>query len=134
MASIPGEVTPQGNHDFYSYEAKYIDENGAALRIPAALDEKKQTAVRQAAVGAFLALGCEGLSRVDFLMDKTTGEFYFNEVNTMPGFTSISMYPKLMEATGLPYGKLLTHLIDLALKRHRQKQSLQRDFSSQIAK
>ena len=134
LASVAGEVIPHGDHEFYSYEAKYLDEHGAALKIPAGLSPAQQDAVRKVATEAFMALGCEGLTRVDFLLDKDTHQFYFNEVNTMPGFTSISMYPKLMAATGVPYAQLLTHLIELALKRHRQKQALQRDYSAKIGK
>ena len=92
ITSIPGEVIP--THEFYSYEAKYLDENGAALKIPADLPKDQQAAVRQIASDVFQCLEGEGLTRCDFLLCKDTGAFYFNEVNTMPGFTSISMYPE----------------------------------------
>ncbi len=126
MVSVPGEVAP--THEFYSYEAKYLDENGAALMIPAKLDEEQIRAAQKIARSAFQALECEGLSRCDLFMDKKTGEFYFNEVNTLPGFTSISMYPKLWEKTGIPYKELLSRLIDLAVARHARKKELVREF------
>ena len=131
IASIPGEVTP--THEFYSYEAKYLDDNGAALSIPANLSKDAANEAQRIARDVFVALDGEGLTRCDFLLDKDSGVCYFNEVNTMPGFTSISMYPKLMEASGVPYPRLLDHLIELALRRHARKSSLQRDYSSQIA-
>jgi D-alanine-D-alanine ligase len=127
MVSVPGEVAPTG-HEFYSYEAKYLDENGAALMIPAKLAPEQLARAQYIAREAFRALECEGLARVDLFLDKTTGEFYFNEVNTMPGFTSISMYPKMWEASGIGYQELLTRLIDLAMARHARKRALVRDF------
>jgi D-alanine-D-alanine ligase len=127
LVSAPGEVAPTG-HEFYSYEAKYLDENGAALMIPAKLAPEQLVRAQYIAREAFRALECEGLARVDLFLDKTTGEFYFNEVNTMPGFTSISMYPKMWEASGIGYQELLTRLIDLALARHARKRALVRDF------
>jgi D-alanine-D-alanine ligase len=127
MVSAPGEVAPTG-HEFYSYEAKYLDENGAALMIPAKLAPEQLARAQYIAREAFRALECEGLARVDLFLDKTTGEFYFNEVNTMPGFTSISMYPKMWEASGIGYQELLTRLIDLAMARHARKRALVRDF------
>ena len=127
QASIVGEIIP--HHEFYSYEAKYIDPDGAGLKIPAedlppGADEK----VREMAVAAFKALECAGLGRVDFFLDRKTGELYLNEINTIPGFTQISMYPKLWEATGLPYAKLLDRLIELALERHGEKNSLKTTY------
>ena len=86
--------------------------------------------VRELAKTAFLALECSGLARVDFFLDRQSGEFYFNEINTLPGFTSISMYPKMMEASGVPYGELLTRLVHLALDRHQQRHALERGYSS----
>lgn len=130
IVSIAGEVIP--SHEFYSYEAKYLDENGAALKLPAELSSEQLERVRKMAAEAFTALEGEGLARCDFLLDKDTGTFYFNEVNTMPGFTSISMYPKLMGASGVPYAKLLSHLIELAIQRHKRKTKLTRDYSSEI--
>lgn len=128
MTSVPGEVRP--THEFYSYQAKYIDENGAALCIPAELEAQQAETVRRIAANAFTALECEGLSRVDLFLDRASGQFYFNEVNTLPGFTHISMYPKLWEATGIPYAKLLTHLIELALRRHGRKAKLAREYTA----
>jgi D-alanine-D-alanine ligase len=126
LVSVPGEIVP--THEFYSYEAKYLDENGAALLIPAKLTPEQIAAVQRLAQGAFMALECEGMARVDFFCDKQTGEFYFNEVNTIPGFTSISMYPKMWEASGIGYAELLTKLIGLAIARHQRKKALVRDF------
>ncbi len=121
-SSIPGEIRP--NAEFYSYEAKYIDPDGAELVIPARITARQSERVRELAVRAFQALGCHGLARVDFLMDRRTGKLWFNEANTMPGFTSISMYPKLWEASGLSFTRLLDRLISLALARHRRRSRL----------
>lgn len=126
--SIPGEIVP--THEFYSYEAKYLDENGAKLIIPAPLTEAQVTAGQKIARDVFELLECEGMARVDLFLDKQTGSFYFNEVNTIPGFTSISMYPKLWEHSGIPYSELLTRLIDLAVSRHARKKALIRDFNA----
>jgi D-alanine-D-alanine ligase len=131
LCSTVGEINPR--HEFYSYEAKYLDENGATLSIPAALDEREQREAQRWAAVAFRALECEGLARVDFFLDRGGPDrppaLYFNEVNTLPGFTSISMYPKLWEASGVGYSDLLTRLIELALRRHSQKKALIRDFT-----
>jgi D-alanine-D-alanine ligase len=121
-ASVLGEIIPK--HEFYSYEAKYIDPDGAALIIPAQLDSFLSEKIRKIAVDGYTALGCSGMARVDFFLDKNTSEFYLNEINTIPGFTSISMYPKLWEATGLKYSKLLDKLIELALERHKEKSAI----------
>src|SRR5450759_3204851 len=118
-ASVLGEIIP--NHEFYSYEAKYLDPNGATLKIPATIDTALAEIIRKTAVEGYIALGCSSIARVDFFLDKKTNEFYLNEINTIPGFTSISMYPKLWEATGLKYSDLLDKLITLALKRHQKK-------------
>jgi D-alanine-D-alanine ligase len=124
-ASILGEIIP--NHEFYSYEAKYIDPNGATMKIPADIDENLVDLIREAAVEGYMALGCSSLARVDFFLDKKTNEFFLNEINTLPGFTSISMYPKLWEATGLKYSDLLDKLITLALERHQSKMNIKTD-------
>ncbi len=116
--SVPGEIVP--SREFYDYEAKYLDE-GSRLLIPAPLDEDLTTRVQNLARLAFLALGLEGMARVDFLLDAETEEVFVNEVNTIPGFTPISMYPKLWEASGLPYAKLIDRLVDLALERFEQR-------------
>jgi D-alanine-D-alanine ligase len=122
-ASVLGEILP--NHDFYSYEAKYLDPEGAKMSIPAKLPAKLATSIRRCALAGYAALNCNSMARVDFFLDRKTNDFYLNEINTLPGFTSISMYPKLWEATGLPYGKLLDLLIKLALERHLRKKSVQ---------
>lgn len=118
-ASIVGEVRP--THEFYTYEAKYMDENGAELLIPAQITTSQMGAIQHKAIAAFKALNLAGLARIDFFMERNTGALFINEVNTIPGFTSISMYPKLWEATGIPYPKLVDELISLALARHREK-------------
>jgi D-alanine-D-alanine ligase len=114
-----GEIIPK--HEFYSYEAKYIDPEGASLFIPAELEKSLAGKIRKTAVEGYMALGCSSMARVDFFLDKKTNEFYLNEINTLPGFTSISMYPKLWEATGIKYTELLDALIELALDRHKKK-------------
>lgn len=128
IASIPGEILPSSTHDFYSYASKYLDENGAELIIPAPLPEAISAKVMTAAKQVFNVLNCEGMARVDFLLDRHTHRIYFNEVNSLPGFTKISMYPKLMAASGVEYSQLLTHLIELAMKRHANKTHLTRHF------
>lgn len=117
--SVLGEIIP--SHEFYSYEAKYIDPDGAALKIPAQINKALSDKIRKIAVEGYMALGCSSMARVDFFLDRKNNQFYLNEINTLPGFTSISMYPKLWSATGLPYGKLLDKLIALALERHKKK-------------
>ncbi len=121
MASIPGEVIV--NSEFYSYIAKYIDENGAILEIPAKLDKKIIKKVQELAIKVFQILNCEGMGRVDFFVKKNR-EVIVNEINTIPGFTAISMYPKLWEASGLPIKKLLDRLIDLAIERFKRESQL----------
>ena len=120
-ASVPGEIIP--SREFYDYEAKYLDE-GSRLLIPAPLTEAQASTVRRLSVEAFRAVDGAGMSRVDFLMDGATGEMFLNEVNTIPGFTTVSMYPKMWEATGLAYPALIDKLIALALERHAEKQQL----------
>ena len=114
-ASVVGEILP--SHEFYDYESKYLDE-ATRLIIPADLPESVANRVREIAVEAFVALDCAGLARVDFLIAAKTLEIYLSEVNTMPGFTTVSMYPKLWEASGVPYAELIDKLIALALERH----------------
>lgn len=120
-ASVPGEITP--SHEFYDYDAKYIDDNGAKLQIPAILDEAKITEVKELAVEVFKALCLEGMSRVDFFLTDS-GKIFINEVNTIPGFTNISMYPKLWEASGLSYSNLIDRLINLAIQRYETQNRL----------
>jgi len=118
QASVPGEITPGA--DFYSYEAKYLDDT-SELRIPAPLTEAQTKEVQRMAVEAFQAVECSGLARVDFFLEDDTGRILLNEINTMPGFTSISMYPKLWEASGLRYADLVDRLVELAIERHEEK-------------
>ena len=122
QVSIPGEVTPTG-HDFYSYESKYLDENGAAIEIPARLSPAIKKKIQKVALDTYQTLCLEGMSRVDVFLTKDN-KVIVNEVNTIPGFTSISMYPKLWEASGLAYPKLLDMLITLAIKRYKQEAAL----------
>ena len=120
-ASVPGEIIP--SREFYDYEAKYLDE-ASELLIPAPLSAAETARIQQLAVDAFRAAEGAGMARVDFLIGRGTGEVFVNEVNTIPGFTTISMYPKLWEASGLPYPALIDRLIELALERHSEKQKL----------
>lgn len=128
VASVASELNAGPQHEFYSYEAKYIDQDGASVDLPAKLDAAQMERVRKLAVDAFLALECSGLARVDFFLDRKSGAFYFNEINTLPGFTAISMYPKMMEASGLPYPALITRLIELAQERHAERAGLKTNY------
>lgn len=125
QASVPGEIIP--SDDFYSYKAKYIDENGAALVAPAVLSPETTAAVRKTACDAFRALSCSGMSRVDFFL-REDGTLVINELNTIPGFTKISMYPKLWELSGIPCRDLVDRLIALAQERHAEETGLATDF------
>ncbi|MEE9512743.1 MAG: D-alanine--D-alanine ligase family protein [Anaerolineales bacterium] len=127
-ASVPGEIVP--SDDFYSYKAKYIDD-ASELIIPAEIGEEKAKKAQQLAIQAYRAIDGAGLARVDFLLDRVTGDLYLNEINTIPGFTQISMYPKLWEASALPYKELLDRLIELALLRHEQKSGLLRSYKGE---
>lgn len=118
VASVVGEIIP--SREFYDYDSKYNDGTSKTI-IPAAVDEKTSDTIRDLAVKAYKALDCCGMSRVDFFLDKRTGKIYLNEINTIPGFTSISMFPKLFEASGIGYGELLDRLVKLAAKRHFNK-------------
>lgn len=122
VAYIPGEILP--SHDFYDYDAKYNDENGAALQIPANLSEEGIEKIRKAAVAAYKVLDCSGLSRVDFFISKEDGQVFLNEINTLPGFTPISMFPKMCEAAGLEFEALTKLLIDEALAKYESKSQL----------
>jgi D-alanine-D-alanine ligase len=124
-ASVPGEVIP--SREFYSYESKYID-GTSELIIPAPINAKTAERARRLAVKAYKAIDCAGLARVDFLLDKETSNLYLNEINTMPGFTQISMYPKLWDISGLPYSALIDRLIDLALERKADRNQTERRF------
>ena len=121
-ASVPGEIVP--GKEFYDYTAKYVDE-GSQLIIPAKLTKAETKRVQELAVAAFQAVDCSGLARVDFLMDPKTGKIFLNEINTMPGFTAISMYPKLWGASGLAYADLIDRLIQLGIERHEDKKKNQ---------
>ncbi len=120
-ASLPGEIIP--HHEFYSYEAKYLDDNGAELSLPAAVTAEQQTLIQDTAIKAFKALACAGMARVDMFL-TADGQAILNEVNTIPGFTRISMYPKLWDISGLPYPNLLDELIQLALAHFDKRQQL----------
>jgi len=126
QASLPGKVIP--NHDFYSYEAKYLDENGATFEIPAKLSNEEIAHIQEVAIDAYTALNAEGLSRVDGFLTKDR-KFIINEINTIPGFTKISMYPKLWEVSGLLYPQLLDKLIDLAINRATKRKAIMTNYS-----
>jgi D-alanine-D-alanine ligase len=126
-ASVPGEIIPADGCTFYDYDAKYTKDSG--LLIPAPLTAEQTAEVRRLAVEAYLAIDAAGLGRVDFLLDREAGAWHVSEINTMPGFTTISMYPKLWEASGLAYGALLDRLIALGLERHAAKQELRTSVS-----
>jgi len=119
-ASLACEVLP--SKEFYDYEDKYLLDR-AQFRLPAELDEERMAELRRLAVECYKAVGCEGMARVDFLLESASGKLYINEINTIPGFTSISMYPKMWERSGLPFSKLLDRLIALALERHEAKKA-----------
>jgi D-alanine-D-alanine ligase len=127
-ASIPGEIIPA--EDFYSYSAKYINDK-SELMIPARLSEDTIEEIRILAIEIYKSIDCAGMARVDFLFDKNSNCYYVCEVNTIPGFTSISMYPKLWDASGLPYAELIDELIELAVERKSQKDKTERKFRSQ---
>ena len=125
VASLPGEILPAD--EFYSYDAKYMDEN-SALIIPAPLDDITTRRIQSIAVNAYRAIDGAGMARVDFLLDKVTGELFVSEVNTIPGFTSISMYPKLWAASGISYPELVDRLIDLAIQRKQVRDATERSY------
>lgn len=124
-ASVPGEIVP--SNEFYDYAAKYLD-GQSELLIPAPISPEQTRRARELAIEAFKAVDCAGMARVDFLLCRDTGELYVNEVNTIPGFTSISMYPKLWEASGLPYPQLIDRLIELAIERHEERRRLRSEY------
>lgn len=118
IASVPGEIVP--SNEFYDYAAKYLD-GKSELLIPAPIPDETAERVQALAIEAYVAIDCAGMARADFLLDRQSGEVYVNELNTLPGFTPISMYPKLWEASGMPYAELIERLIELALERHTDK-------------
>ncbi|HET6373051.1 MAG TPA: D-alanine--D-alanine ligase family protein [Candidatus Polarisedimenticolia bacterium] len=125
-ASIVGEIVPC--HEFYDYSAKYLEE-GTELVVPARLTNAQSERVRSLSLEAFKVLDCAGMARVDFFVRRSDGEVLINEVNTIPGFTPISMYPRLWEASGIGFGALVDRLVTLALERHQERQSLKRDYA-----
>ncbi|MBN1469282.1 MAG: D-alanine--D-alanine ligase [Fusobacteriaceae bacterium] len=125
IASAIGEIIP--THDFYSYEAKYIDEKGALLEIPAKIDSEVVKKLQEIAIETYKTLCCEGMARVDFFLTED-GKAIINEINTIPGFTKISMYPKLWEVRGLSYEKLIDRLIELAIERNERNSKLKNSF------
>ena len=127
IASIPGEIIP--HHEFYSYEAKYIDADGAGLEIPAKLTGEQTKEMQRIAVETFKTLCCEGMGRVDCFLTKE-GKIYVNEINTIPGFTKISMYPKLWAATGISYEELIERLLSLAIERFEEEQRSKTSFEA----
>jgi len=124
-ASVAGEVIP--THEFYSYDAKYLDDNGATLKIPAPLSADELSRLQKLACQTFQVLGCDGLSRVDFFLKKN-GEALLNEINTIPGFTKISMYPKMWEASGIKYSQLITELIKLGFEKFKSENDLMTNY------
>jgi D-alanine-D-alanine ligase len=123
VASVPGEIIPC--NEFYDYEAKYVAGKSQTIA-PADLDRNMTEKVKELAIKGYRSLNCEGMARADFLLERGTDRLYINELNTIPGFTSISMYPKLWEADGLPYSELLDRLIELAIERHREKDHIRK--------
>ncbi|MHB8652047.1 MAG: D-alanine--D-alanine ligase [Minisyncoccota bacterium] len=125
IASVPGEILP--SHEFYSYKAKYIDENGATLKIPANVSDEVKKKIQELAIKTFRVLECEGLGRVDFFL-KEDGNLVVVEINTIPGFTKISMYPRLWQESGVSYTDLIDRLIQLAIERFKREQKLKTQF------
>ncbi len=132
-ASTVGEILITHGHEFYSYESKYVDEKGSETRIPANLPKTALNKIRRLAVEAFKALSLRGMARVDFLARRDLTQIYVNEVNTIPGFTSISMYPKLWEASGIALPQLIDRLIELAIEDHRERAALKFSFNPKRA-
>lgn len=130
QASVPGEILVGKKHAFYSYDAKYVDPDGATLRIPADLPPALRERVRELSVQTFQVLELSGMARVDFFLDRNGGALYVNEVNTIPGFTAMSMYPKMWEAAGLTQTALVSRLIELGLERRDARRALNRGTDS----
>jgi D-alanine-D-alanine ligase len=128
QASIPGEIVVSHPDGFYSYDAKYVDASGASWKIPADIPAETAARVRALSVETFRALDLAGMARVDFFLDRGTGALYVNEVNTLPGFTAISMYPKMWEASGLSAPALVTRLIELAIERRKERRALKTEI------
>jgi len=130
-ASLPGEIRIVGNHDFYSFDAKYVDESGAQLDMPAKLPEETIIKVQNLSIRAYKALYCEDYARVDMFLKKN-GDILINEINTIPGFTHISMFPQLWTLTGITYKQLITKLISFAFERHQQIMRIKREYDSAL--
>ena len=128
MVSLPGEISVRHKDGFYSYAAKYLESSETDLIVPAELDKDMILRLQETAATIFTRIKCRGMARVDFFVDDKKGNIYFNELNTLPGFTSISMYPKMWEASGLPYARLLDKLIELAIHHHTYRSQLVRDY------
>lgn len=133
QASLPGELVVEHGHDFYNYDSKYLDPDGASFKIPADLPSAVSDRIRSVSIAAFKALSLRGMTRVDFLSSRDLKRIYVNEVNTIPGFTAISMYPKLWEVSGLPLPRLINRLIELALEEHRERASLKVTYNARLA-
>jgi D-alanine-D-alanine ligase len=127
IASVPGEIQP--SRDFYSYESKYAD-GSSRLLIPAPLSDELRKELREVAINAYKAIDCAGMARVDFFIDRNDGKYYLNELNSLPGFTEISMYPKLWQASGIEYGQLVDKLIEFAMDRMHDHDLNERNFRS----
>jgi D-alanine-D-alanine ligase len=128
QASVPGEIIVTHRDGFYSYDAKYVDPDGASLKIPAEIPPETAERVRTLSVATFKALELAGMARVDFFLDRDLGTLYVNEVNTIPGFTTISMYPKMWEASGLAIKDLVSRLVDLAIERRAARRALKTSY------
>ena len=133
QASLPGELVVEHGHDFYNYDSKYLDPDGASFKIPADLPSMIIDQIRTLSIATFKALSLRGMTRVDFLSSRDLKRIYVNEVNTIPGFTAISMYPKLWEVSGLPLPRLIDRLIELALEEHRERAALKVTFNAKPA-
>jgi len=131
--TIPGEITTTHTDGFYSYSAKYVECDTTDILVPAELDDATIRRLQVASAEIFMRLHCVGLARIDFFLENNTNTIYFNEVNTIPGFTSVSMFPMLWEASGVSLKALLERLIQLAVKRHQCKQALVRDFTKSVS-
>lgn len=132
IISMVGEIRPLKD-EFYTYTAKYLDDDGAKLLYPAPIPQEKAEEARKIARKVFQLLDCEGMARVDLFLNKKNHQVYFNEINSLPGFTNISMYPKLMEASGIPTRQVLTQLIHLAILKYREKCNLKRSYKTELA-
>jgi len=130
LVSLPGEIVPK--NEFFDYDSKYHDPNGAEFILPVELPAQQLQELQILSRSVFDILGCESMGRVDFFLDKDSGQWYFNELNTIPGFTSMSVYPKLWEVSGLAYPQLISHLLELAMARHQRHMNIQRKVSKAI--